>query len=205
MRFHLSLLILGLWAIVQVSPCRCADDRHYEFSGRLSSLKMDSDILGDGWHGPSGLVVDDLADTSPLTEPEKSFADRLAKVARAKGVTACADFTYTRKDKPRIVTLRVFVFKRQEDALAWWNEKYDAPEARKLYRAVSGFGDRALDSIQLAKRIVLMDNCLFTCHQLHDGVEYQRVLESYMKKMRELAKTDNRVGGAIADPAPHTT
>jgi len=191
MKLHRLHVTFGLLLTILASFCLSADDQAFKFSGRLSSLKLESRILGDGWHGPSGLVVDDLADTSSLTEPEKGIADQVAKAALPKGVMACADFTYMRKDKPRIVTLRVFVFKRQQDALAWWNEKYEAPETKKLYRVVGGYGDRALDSIQLTKRIVLVGNCLLTCHQLHGGVEYQTVLDSYMKKLAITPETDN--------------
>ena len=180
-------------------PSRASEEVPLQYSGRLSDLRQDSGLLGEGWKGRAGLVIDDLSDTSSLRGPEQKVAHELVKLLRPKRIRACADFTYLREDnyaphakyRPGIVTLRIFIFERPADARAWWKEKYEHPGAEKHYRPVAGVGDLAVDSTEMAKRMVLIGNCWLTCHQLHQGSEYLQVLERYVEKLQRAAQRDH--------------
>jgi len=187
-------------AVVMSPLSLCADEAKppetpFVFFGKLSSLREDSTFLGKGWQGPSGLIVDDVSDTSSFQGTQKKTVDQLVGILRPKRILACADFTYNGKGLPlKIVTLRVFVFENTEAARAWWKQKYRGENASKYYKQVSGLGDDALDSTQLSKRIVMIGNCILTCHQLHKNGDYLRVLNCYLKKMRTVDRKDDKEG-----------
>jgi hypothetical protein len=155
-------------------------------SPKLSSWKESGDFLGPGWLGSTGLVMDDTADVSALAGPERAAAESLLPALRSAGVVSCADFTYSRRDRPAAVTLRVLVFKDVASAGSWWKAKYESPEAEKLYRKVEAAADTnlALDSKEMPKRIVLLRNVVMTCGQLDETGEHLKVLERYLAKLR---------------------
>jgi hypothetical protein len=142
-------------------------------------------MLGPGWLGPQGLIIDDVGDLSSLSGSEKRVAEELVRALAPAGVQACADFSYTRRDQPAIVTLRVFVFQDVAKAASWWKSKYGSPEARGASKEVAGLGDEALDLDNefQRKRVVRSGAVVLSCHQLEKGSEHIQVLDRYLAKV----------------------
>ena len=79
------------------------------------------------------------------------------------------------------MTVRIFVFKDVAAAEAWWKTKYEQPGWEELYEAIADLGDVAVRVKELPKAAVRKGNVRLSAHQLHDGDEYRRALEHYLK------------------------
>ncbi len=183
---HASLArLLALTIALAVLTIRVSTgaDEPVESRNKLSSLAPCNATLGEGWHGPSGLVVDDVNDLSSLNAEERRIAAAVAKQAIPERIIAFADFSYTRKDVPRIVTVRVFVFENADAAQAWWRKKYEVQGWETFYEKTTGLADLSVKSKELPKEMVLKDNVWITSHQLHMGDEFHRALLHYLKQI----------------------
>jgi len=177
----LAVVVVFLTVFAREVEIAIGEDGASEYHGKLSSLPAFDKALGDGWHGPSGLTIDNIADLSTLDAPMREIAKQVAEQMIPIGVTAFSDFSYTRRDVPRIVTVRVFVFKDTQSAKAWWKTKYKHPGWERFYEVVTGLGDVAVKSKELPKTMTLKGNVWLTSHQLHEGNEYNRALKHYLK------------------------
>ena len=148
-------------------PAAACADESPGFHGKLSALESFRDVLGDGWHGPSGIVVDDVNNLDALDEPTRKTAEALVGQFAPMGIVAFADFSYTRKDFPRIVTVRLFVFKDLPTAEAWWKTKYEHDGWEQYYEKVADVGDAAVVSTETTKIAARQGNVWLTSHQLH--------------------------------------
>ncbi len=181
-RMAKRLLLALLLALAATASFARDDDDAREFHGKLSLLPSFEKALGEHWRGPSGLVVDDVDDSASLDETTREIADRFKPL----GITAFADFSYTRTDVPRVVTVRVFVFEDTQAARAWWQKKYEHPGWEQFYEKTSGLGDRSVKSRELRKEMTLKGNVWMTSHQLHEGGQYHDALVHYLKQVAPL-------------------
>jgi hypothetical protein len=171
-------------------PAAACADESAGFHGKLSALESFRDVLGDGWHGPSGIVVDDVNNLDALDEPTRKTAEALVGQFAPMGIVAFADFSYTRKDFPRIVTVRLFVFKDLPTAEAWWKTKYEHDGWEQYYEKVADVGDAAVVSTETTKIAARQGNVWLTSHQLHKGDEFKRALKHYVKRVAPGPATD---------------
>jgi hypothetical protein len=187
----LTLLLLTL-VVGQVTARGESGAKSAEFRGKLSSLPSLAEELGAGWHGPTGLVIDDVDDLSTLDAQAKQVAATVVKQLKPLKVKSVADFTYTRRDTPQIVTVRIFVFESRAAARDWWRTKYKHPGWEQYYQETRGLGDESVKSTELAKEMSIKGNVWLTSHQLHKGQEYREALAFYLENIFPAAKPASR-------------
>ncbi len=180
--------IIAIWIALVLA----SDQQQLQFTGKLSSLKVPAKTLGEGWTGPTGLVVDDVNDLSAFKGDELKIVEGMVKQMKpqAHKIRGVADFTYMRKEGsliPKSVTLRAFVFESTEAAKRWWKDRFHGPSWDKIYKPIEGIGDDAVDVIGQTKRAVLIGNLAFTSHQIVEGDSYLVVLNKYLEAAQKAA------------------
>jgi hypothetical protein len=94
----------------------------------VSQLAVPAEQIGADWIGPTGLVIDYI-DAPPAAA--KDVADVIAglqKQMKPLGVKGTAEFTYCKKTNPmQRVTLKVFLFKTEDQCKQWMKTKYEFP------------------------------------------------------------------------------
>jgi len=160
-----------------------------KYAGKVSALRVEAAALGNGWTGPTGLVVDDFRDLDAHPPEVRRVVEELKKQVAPLGVTAAADFTYRKASDPfEAVTLRIFVFDSEKSRRDWWRKKYQFDGWEKLYGVVEGVPYDALDSKQTPKRIVSFGNVLLTCGQLKTSGDHRKVLDLYVAKIKDAVR-----------------
>ena len=159
------------------------------YTGKVSALAIPAADLGEGWLGPTGLVVDDFNDTSKYPAEVQDLVKALKDQVAAIGVIATADFTYQKKLNPlHQVTVRVFVFDTEKSCREWWQKKYEYDGWEKHYGVVAGDKHAAVDSMQMSKRAVAFGNVWLTSGTLGESKEHVKALDLYVKKIEAAAK-----------------
>lgn len=182
-RLLLSLALVVTWGAI----ANAEDDSKSLYSGKVSALAIPATELGDGWTGPTGLVVDDFSDTSNYPAEVQDLVKALKDQVAAIGVVATADFTYRRKLNPlQQVTVRVFVFDSEKSCRDWWQKKYQYEGWEKHYSVVAGHGHSAVDSKETPKRAVAFGNVWLTSGTLGESKEHVKALDLYIKKIKTL-------------------
>jgi len=159
------------------------------YTGKVSALAIPAADLGDGWIGPTGLVVDDFRDVSKYPADVQDLVGDLKKQVSAIGVVATADFTYRKKLNPlHQVTIRVFVFDSEKSCREWWQKKYQYDGWEKHYSVVAGDKHSAVDSKEMPKRAVAFGNVWLTSGTLGESQEHVKALDLYVKKIESAVK-----------------
>jgi hypothetical protein len=154
------------------------------YAGKVSALAIPGADLGEGWLGPTGLVVDDFNDTSKYPAEVQDLVKALKDQISAIGVVATADFTYQKKFNPlHQVTVRVFVFDTEKSCREWWHKKYQYDGWEKHYGVVPRDKHAAVDSKETSKRAVAFGNVWLTSGTLGESKEHVKALELYVKKI----------------------
>ncbi len=179
MKYPAMLFLLALLLVPLTASGFAREDKSREFHGKLSLLPSCERVLGEGWHGPAGLVVDNVNDPAVLNERTAEIAEHF----KTLGIMSFADFSYTQRDLPRVITVRIFVFEDTQSAQAWWHRKYEYPGSEQFYEKTTGLGDRSVRSKELRKEMVLEGNVWMTSHQLHEGGQYHEALVHYLKQV----------------------
>jgi hypothetical protein len=160
-----------------------------DFRGLVKDLGPAPSVLGDRWTGPTGLVIDNLADPEALAAELRAVAQELKKAFEPIGVRKVADFTFRVPDEPwRQVTLRVFVFDTPESCKSWWMKKYRYDGWEKHYKSLNVKGYEAVDSTEAPKRAAAIGNVWMTCHALKEGGDHVKVMDACIEKVRQAAK-----------------
>jgi hypothetical protein len=150
----------------------------------FSSIKHDCKLLGKSWEKAYGIKVDKLTDISNLSEQEINQVKPIQQSFQKIGIRALADFTCVKKSTPiNTATVKVFVFEDTERALNWWKKKYQYQGWEKRYIKPIDSSYRALDSKQLTKRVLLVENLWITTHHLKTGKEHLILLDDVLKKL----------------------
>ncbi len=173
-------------ALLVTATLRAAEkgDASRDFHRPLKSLASARTLLGEGWfEAPDGLVIENTKDLSALTPKERSVAEGVARAMISEKVVAVGDFSFTRKDVPRIVTVRIYVFEDAAAAQAFWKKQQEMPGWQQHYEKMTGLGDAAFKSIKARKESVLKNNVWLTSHQLHEGDDFHRVLVHYLDQI----------------------
>jgi hypothetical protein len=154
------------------------------YTGKVSALAIPASELGEGWTGPTGLVVDDFADVGKYPADVQDLVEALKTQVSAIGVVATADFTYQRKLNPlQQVTVRVFVFDSEKSCRDWWQKKYQYEGWDKHYSVVPGDKHAAVDSKEMPKRAVAIDNVWLTSGTIGESKDHVKALDLYSKKI----------------------
>ncbi len=162
-----------------------ANETPFVFTEDVSDLSIRASEVPGVWEGPTGIMFDDLSDLDNAPDALKPIGEKLYEQLTPIGITGCADFTYMNPtDLSRMVVVRVFVFDSEESCNAWWSKKYENEKSKPLYEPVGGVEYRAIDSIQMTKRIVSLGNLWITCHQLGDNDDHLKILAAYLDRIR---------------------
>lgn len=159
---------------------------------KLSQLRVPAASVGEGWSGPTGLVIDDI-ETPPTEPPEtKEVAAALQKQMRPLGVKALADFTYRKeKDPLHQVTIRVFLFETSDQCQNWMKTKYQFDGWEKKYKRADRKEYTGYDSLEMRKRIVAFNRVWITAGTVAETDDHVRILDLYVaalkKAMKEIA------------------
>jgi hypothetical protein len=73
-------------------------------------------------------------------------------------------------------------------AEAFWKKKYQQEGWEKFYKVADVPGARAVDSLELSKRIVLIGKVWMSCHQVPSGTPYLTLLNKVLEKVRAGSK-----------------
>jgi hypothetical protein len=159
------------------------------YTGKVSALAIPAADLGEGWIGPTGLVVDDFRDVSKYPADVQDLVEALKKQVSAIGVVATADFTYRKKLNPlHQVTVRVFVFDSEKSCREWWQKKYQYEGWEKQYSIVADDRHSAVDSREAPKRAVAFGNVWLTSGTLGESKEHVKALDLYVKMIEAAVK-----------------
>lgn len=180
---RVGVVLLGCALVLADASFGKGKEEPFLFSGKISALRETETILGKDWELRPGMVLDDFQNPPNYDAETNQLRDVLIAQCRPMGVVACGDIAYLKKGTLNLVTLRVFVFKSAEAAQAWWIKKYEQDDWEKHYKKVEGIGERAVDSVQTNKRILLVGNVWLTCHQLHQGDECRKLLDHFLRKI----------------------
>jgi hypothetical protein len=183
------LTVIALVAVHAIVPAAMALGQEQAtprlFEGKVSALAIQPADLGDGWEGPTGLVVDDFSDLSKYPPDVKDLAEALKDQVTAIGVVATADFTYRRKlNALQQVTVRIFVFESDHACRDWWQKKYRYAGWEKHYNVVAGDEHSAVDSKEAPKRAVSFGNVWLTSGTLGESKAHLKALDLYVKKIK---------------------
>ena len=180
-----------LLVMLAASAAVAAGPSSFWGSKKLSSIHVPAKVLGKGWEGPAGLVLDDLTDadkaTKKLPDDERSMVITLASALKPSGIISCGDFIYTKAASGPggdHVTLRVFVFRDNATASKWWRDKYEDQRVQNLYKRAERSQFQAVDSLETSKRIVLVENWLISSQQDRPGKEYLTALDAFLAKVK---------------------
>jgi hypothetical protein len=150
---------------------------------KVSQLAVPAGKIGPDWSGPSGLVVDDI--NSPPLEA-KDLADTFQKQMKPAGVRALADFTYHKKRDPmHMVTLRVFVFKTEDQCRQWMKTKYQFAGWEKKYKKLEDKDMVGFDSLEMRKRIVAVGSLWITAGTIAEDDEYLKILGLLLERIKQ--------------------
>jgi hypothetical protein len=181
---HPLIVLLLLVGTSALSP----QNAFGQFKGKLSDLSIPAADIGNGWTGPTGLVVDDLRDLSKHPADVQAVAKSLKDQVFPLGVVAMADFTYRKQNSPLDqVTLRVFVFDSAEKCSQWWHKKFQYEGWQQHYNRAAG-DEHALDSKEVPKRVTAFSNVWLTCGSLGDQNAHIEILNRYVTRIKTNAK-----------------
>jgi hypothetical protein len=182
-------LLAGLLLLGIAATAFSEEGAAWSYKGKVSALAVPAADLGEGWLGPTGLVVDDFDDTSKYPAEVQDLVKALKDQVSSIGVVATADFTYRKKLSPlHQVTVRVFIFDTEDSCRAWWQKKYKYNSWEKHYSVVPGDKHAVVDSKEMSKRAVAFGNVWLTSGTLGESKEHLKALELYVKKIESSAK-----------------
>ena len=179
------------WLLTIATAALAGDDgaAPRRFAGKVSTLKIEAAELGADWTGPTGLVLDDVADPSSAPEEVRPIATELAKTLAPLGCRAAADFTYRKGSDPLDqATIRVLAFDDEAKARAWWDAKFRDGRARGEYRDLEGLGDEALEHGRTARRFVRVGDVVLTAGSLKPGGGHAKILDAYLARLEAASR-----------------
>ncbi len=151
----------------------------------LTKIKPNCDILGVNWKESEGIKIDNLSDLSRLSPQKTSTVEKLKKQIEPLGIIALADYSCAKtKEAINIVTIKVFVFENDDRALSWWNKKYKYDGWEQHYTIAKNLNYSGVDSKQLKKRAILLDNLWITAHHIQQGDEHLVLLENIIGELK---------------------
>ncbi len=172
--------IMSAWIIAHVSI--------FAYGGELkvSALAVSAEKIGSDWSGPTGLVIDDI---NALLAEAKEMTDVIESQMKPAGVIGLADFTYNKKQGPiQMVTLRVFVFKTEDQCRQWMKTKYQFEGWEKKYKRIEDKNVVGFDSLEMRKRIVAVGPFWITAGSIAENDDHLKILALLLERIRQQNK-----------------
>lgn len=177
----------------------------YGADTKVSDLAVPAEQISPDWTGPTGLVIDDI-DVPPITDKETSeIIAGLAKQMKPLGIKGAADFTYRKKSDPmQQVTVRVFLFRTDEQCKQWMKTKYEFAGWDKKYKRVQEKGYSGLDSLEMKKRILSAGTLWITCGTIGKNDDHLTILGLFLDRIKKQTAGAEPAAGGDEKPAPQT-
>ena len=151
----------------------------------LSKIVPDCGVLEGNWKVSEGIKVDSLSDLSGVAKINLKSVEQLRSKIQPLGINAMGEYScVVSSGGINIVTVKVFVFGSQDKAEAWWGKKYEYKGWEEHYSKVKGIKTLGVDSKQLKKRAILLNNIWITTHHIKHGDEHLTLLDSIVEKLK---------------------
>ena len=155
-----------------------------------TTLKLSAKALGDGWTGPTGIVVDSF-DAAPPEGMKQAALDVMKMQMAPQGIRSVGDFTYRRSDNPlRQVTVRIFIFESEAKCQRWIDTKYRGPGAERRFKKLDADGN-TLENAVRKQRICARGRVWMTCSTTQQNEDHLKFFDSYRSKIEKHLKLES--------------